>query len=102
MAAIDAAEVHGGIGPKYVNTEIMESTLSGIENQINRLNTAIENYSAQATSLGQSSFRGNVEANLAKIKQAYLELEPVLNKMKTEITNVKEAYNLSASNISAA
>lgn len=85
---------------KYVDTVRMAALLSIIEKNINEIKTAIDNYSAKAPSLGESSFLPTVEGNLIKIKNLYVEsFNPSLDEIIKNINSVKEEYDLRSTNI---
>ena len=56
---------------KYVDTTRMAALLNIIEGNVKEIKTAIDNYSAKAPSLGESSFLGTVEGNLNSVKEEY-------------------------------
>ena len=85
---------------KFVDTARMAATLSIIESNVNEIKTAIDNYSAKAPSLGESSFLGTVEGNLNKIKNTYTEaFNPSLDAILENINKVKEEYDLRTTNV---
>ena len=85
---------------KYVDTVRMAATLNIIESNVKEIKTAIDNYSAKAPSLGESSFLGTVESNLNKIKNTYVEaFNPSLDAILENISKVKEEYDLRSTNV---
>jgi len=87
----------------YVDLSKMSATLEDILGHIRMINSEIEGYKTDAiTSLGDSTFRPAVEANLEGIKKKYQELGPSLEKMEKEIEAVMMDYGIRASKVANA
>lgn len=88
------------MGQTYVDIEGMSATLTDMLTQITTLEGHIESYDTDAsTSLGESSFRPEVERQLQGLKSGYQELIPELTKMQEKIKEIMTEYNLRASKI---
>ena len=87
----------------YVNVEQVSAYLSELEQILSDMKAHINVYNATAPSFGESTFRPEIEAQLARVKNDYLQtMEPVFNKMITEMNEVKAAYQKGAEAISNA
>lgn len=89
------------MGQTYVNIEGMSSTLNDMLSNINTMQSHIESYDTNAeASLGESTFRPEIEGQLKGLKAGYEELIPELTAMKSKIEEVMNEYNLRAGKVS--
>lgn len=88
---------------KFVDTQEIAKHLSTITSELKSLNVFLNSYDMTAESFGESTFRPEIEAQLRKMKQSYIDnMCPILEKMIADIEPVKTEYENRANQIAAA
>ncbi len=76
-----------------VDTSAIDTCLANVRTAVKAIETAIDNYDNSADSLGDSSFKPTIEANLYKIKGMYKEpLELAVPPFIEKIQEIKQEY----------
>lgn len=84
----------------FKETEVLNN-LGGIEACLNIIKKHIEDYSAKANCLGESTFRPEVEAQLQNLKSFYIDsMIPPIEKLIEDLQTVMSGYKESASEAS--